>query len=103
MTGSLVVYDRALTRDETKYAVLTCTIEDGRLLVYRDVRRLGTVWLLDQKGWDAYTGRIGPEPPEETVTPFELADRLKGLGTEPTSVGIPALLVEDRKSTRPDA
>src|SRR3989442_351403 len=43
MTGSLVVYDRALTRDEAKYAVLTCTIDDGRQLVYRDVRRLGTV------------------------------------------------------------
>ncbi len=78
MTGSLVVYDRALTRDETKYAVLTCTIDDGRLLVYRDVRRLGTVWLLDEKGWDAYTGRIGPEPLGETFTPFVFADRLKG-------------------------
>jgi len=78
MTGSLVVYDRALTRDETKYAVLTCTIDDGRLLVYRDVRRLGTVWLLDEKGWDAYTGRIGPEPLEETITPFVFAERLKG-------------------------
>jgi formamidopyrimidine-DNA glycosylase len=78
MTGSLVVYDRALSRDEAKYAVLTCTIDDGRLLVYRDVRRLGTVWLLDQKGWDSYTSRIGPEPLEETFTPFVFADRLKG-------------------------
>jgi formamidopyrimidine-DNA glycosylase len=78
MTGSLVVYDRALSREEAKYAVLTCTIDDGRLLVYRDVRRLGTVWLLDQKGWDAYTGRIGPEPLEETFTPFVFAERLKG-------------------------
>ena len=78
MTGSLVVYDRALTRDETKYAVLTCTIDDGRLLVYRDVRRLGTVWLVDEKGWDAYSSRIGPEPLEDTFTPFVFAERLKG-------------------------
>ena len=78
MTGSLVVYDRALTRDEAKYAVLTCTIDDGRLLVYRDVRRLGTVWLLDERGWGAYTSRIGPEPLEETFTPFVFAERLKG-------------------------
>src|SRR3989454_605240 len=62
MTGSLVVYDRALTRDEAKYAVLICTIDDGRLLVYRDVRRLGTLWLLDERGWGDYTRRIGPEP-----------------------------------------
>src|SRR5207248_605785 len=81
MTGSLVVYDRALTRDEAKYAVLTCTIDDGRLLVYRDVRRLGTLWLLDQKGWDVYTSRIGPEPLEETFTPFVFADRLNGTRT----------------------
>ncbi len=78
MTGSLVVYDRPLTKDEAKYAVLTCTLEDGRLFVYRDVRRLGTVWLLDANGWAAYTGRIGPEPLEETFTPFVFADRLAG-------------------------
>ena len=78
MTGSLVVYDRTLTRAETKYAVLTCTLEDGRLFVYRDVRRLGTVWLLDEPGWAAYTGRIGPEPLDETFTPFVFAERLKG-------------------------
>ena len=78
MTGSLVVYDRPLTRDEAKYAVLTCTLEDGRLFVYRDVRRLGTVWLLDERGWATYTGRIGPEPLDETFTPFVFAERLQG-------------------------
>src|SRR5207248_26418 len=60
------------------YAVLTCTIDDGRLLVYRDVRRLGTLWLLDERGWGDYTRRIGPEPLEETFTPFVFAERLKG-------------------------
>jgi len=78
MTGSLVVYDRPLTKEEKKYAVLTCTLEDARLLVYGDVRRLGTVWLLDEKGWAAYTDRIGPEPLEDTFTPFVFADRLQG-------------------------
>src|SRR2546430_6377876 len=78
MTGSLVVYDRALTRDEAKYAVLTCTIDDGRLLVYRDVRRLVTLGLLDERGWGDYTRRIGPEPLEETFTPFVFAERLQG-------------------------
>jgi formamidopyrimidine-DNA glycosylase len=81
MTGSLIVYDRPLTRDEKKYAVLVCTLDDGRLFVYRDVRRLGTVWLLDEPGWLAYTGRIGPEPLEETFTPFVFADRLQGTRT----------------------
>src|SRR5207253_1811367 len=81
MTGSLVVHERPLTKEQTKYAVLICTLNDGRRFVYRDVRRLGTIWLLDEKGWKAYTGRIGPEPLEETFTPFVFADRLKGTRT----------------------
>ncbi len=81
MTGSLIVYDRPLARDEKKYAVLVCTIDDGRVFVYRDVRRLGTVWLLDERGWLAYTGRIGPEPLDETFTPFVFAQRLAGTRT----------------------
>ncbi len=81
MTGSLIVYERRLTRDEARYAVLICTLTDGRKFVYRDVRRLGTIWLLDEKGWLAYTGRLGPEPLAETFTPFVFADRLKGTRT----------------------
>src|SRR5258706_9832480 len=81
MTGSVIVYDRRLTRDETKYAVLICTLSDERKFVYRDVRRLGTIWLLDEEGWIAYTGRLGPEPLEETFTPFVFAQRLKGTRT----------------------
>jgi len=42
------------------------------------VRRLGTLWLLDERGWGDYTRRIGPEPLEETFTPFVFAERLKG-------------------------
>ena len=81
MTGSLVVHEHALTPDERKYAVLICTLDDGRLFVYRDVRRLGTVWLLDERGWAAYTSRIGPEPLDETFTPFVFAGRLQGTRT----------------------
>jgi len=81
MTGSLVVYDRPLTKEQSRYAVLTCVLEDGRVFVYRDVRRLGTVWLLDGPGWAAYTARIGPEPLDETFTPFVFAQRLSGTRT----------------------
>jgi formamidopyrimidine-DNA glycosylase len=78
MTGSLVVHERPLTPEESRYAVLLCTLDSGELFVYRDVRRLGTVWLLDQPGWLGYTGRFGPEPLEDTFTPFVLAQRLAG-------------------------
>jgi formamidopyrimidine-DNA glycosylase len=81
MTGSVIVYERPLNRGELKYAVLICTLSDGRQFVYRDVRRLGTIWLLNEEGWINYTGRIGPEPLEDTFTPFVFADRLKGTRT----------------------
>ena len=81
MTGSFLVHDRPLTRAELKYAVLLCTLSDDRVFVYRDVRRLGTIWLLDEEGWIGYTGRIGPEPLDETFTPFAFAHRLQGTRT----------------------
>lgn len=62
MTGSLLVHDRPLTADERRYAVLRATLDDGRLLVYRDVRRIGTLLLLDPAGWAAYDAALGPEP-----------------------------------------
>jgi len=62
MTGSLIVHDRPLTGDEPHYAVLRAALDDGRELVYRDVRRLGTLLLLDPPGWRRYDAAIGPEP-----------------------------------------
>lgn len=64
MTGSLQVHRGALDPDEAKYAVLRAELDDGRELVYRDVRRLGTLLLLDEKEWARYTAAIGPEPLE---------------------------------------
>ena len=78
MTGSLVVHEKNLTDDESRYAVLTCTLDDGRLFVYRDVRRLGTVWLLDERGWSAYDARLGPEPLEPAFTPAAFVERMRG-------------------------
>src|SRR5437588_889985 len=77
-TASRGVYAPPPTRTEAKSAVLPCTIDAGRLLVSRDVRRLATLGLLDERGWGDYTRRIGPEPLEETFTPFVFAERLKG-------------------------
>ena len=78
MTGALIVYDTPLSPDELKYAVLIATLEDGPLFVYRDVRRLGTVWLLDERAWSLYTKRIGPEPLDASFTSFVFAERLRG-------------------------
>jgi len=78
MTGSLIVYDRRLTAGERQYAVLRVAVGRGAQLVYRDVRRLGTIWLLDEVGWRAYTARIGPEPLERGFTVEAFAGRMAG-------------------------
>ncbi|HET9133190.1 MAG TPA: bifunctional DNA-formamidopyrimidine glycosylase/DNA-(apurinic or apyrimidinic site) lyase [Gemmatimonadales bacterium] len=76
MTGSLLVYDRPLTADEAKYAVLRCPLDDGSELVYRDVRRIGTLRWLDDDAWATYAARLGPEPLDPAFTAEAFADRL---------------------------
>jgi formamidopyrimidine-DNA glycosylase len=76
MTGSLLVHDRPLTADEAKYAVLRAKLDDGRLLVYRDVRRIGTLLWLDAKGWTRYDSALGPEPLEAEWSLDHFAGRL---------------------------
>jgi formamidopyrimidine-DNA glycosylase len=76
MTGNLLIYDRTLSASERRYAVLRVSIDDGGLLVYRDVRRLGTIWLLNGKQWQSYTASIGPEPLEPDFDAEQLYDIL---------------------------
>jgi len=73
MTGSLIIHDEPLTAEEAKYAVLRAPLDDGRELVYRDVRRLGTILLLDEKAWTAYDAALGPEPLDPELTPARFA------------------------------
>ena len=76
MTGSLVVHPRPLAGDDRRYAVLRAQLDDGRELVYRDVRRLGTLLLLDPRGWERYDRAIGPEPLDPGFTPERLGTAL---------------------------
>jgi formamidopyrimidine-DNA glycosylase len=76
MTGSLVVHPRPLTGGERHYAVLRAQLDDGRELVYRDVRRLGTLLLLDSRGWERYDRALGPEPLDAGFTPGRLGEAL---------------------------
>jgi formamidopyrimidine-DNA glycosylase len=62
MTGALLVYSRRPTGPESRYNVLTIRMDNGRYLVYEDVRRLGTILLLTPRQWERYDASIGPEP-----------------------------------------
>lgn len=76
MTGSLVVHDTPLAPEDAKYAVLRCPLDDGAELVYRDVRRIGTIRWLDADGWARYSSRLGPEPLDPAFTASAFAARL---------------------------
>jgi formamidopyrimidine-DNA glycosylase len=69
MTGSLRVHRKPLSDEESRYAVLRVQLDKGGELVYHDVRRLGTILLLDQRQWEKYDRALGPEPldPEFSV------------------------------------
>jgi formamidopyrimidine-DNA glycosylase len=77
MTGSLTVHRRPLTAEQKRYAVLQLELDRGGTLVYRDVRRLGTLLLLNPEGWDRYTAAIGPEPLDDEFSPETLGTALR--------------------------
>jgi len=77
MTGNLLIYRRPLTATEARYAVLRAPLSNGVEFVFRDVRRIGTILLLDRRGWARYTGALGPEPLDAQFTGEEFAERLR--------------------------
>lgn len=92
MTGNLLIYDRPLKPDETKYAVLRARLDNGTEFVFRDVRRLGTLLLLNEKGWAAYDSALGPEPLDPALTAEEFERGLRR-----SSQAIKKVLMDQRK------
>ncbi len=92
MTGVLMISTGKPTADERRYRVLKADIGDDVRFVYRDVRRLGTIWLLDEMAWRTYTERIGPEPLDETFDDCQFAAQLAG-----TRVAIKKALMDQRR------
>jgi formamidopyrimidine-DNA glycosylase len=74
-TGSFVVERSGRGADQ--YCTLHLTLDDGRRLHYRDVRRLGTFQLFNPKEFEAYVSRLGPEPLEQAFTGEWLHDLLQ--------------------------
>lgn len=55
------------------YAAVVYTLDDNRLLIYRDVRRLGTVTTVDSVGYAAFDRKLGVEPLTPDFTTEALA------------------------------
>ncbi len=77
-TGILFVTDGYPSDAKEQYITVSLGLADGRWLHYADVRRLGTVTLLDPAQFAAFVGRLGVEPLEEEFTTERLAHALRG-------------------------
>ena len=75
-TGALLVDDGRLPKDALAYSTLRFDLEDGRALHYADVRRLGTVALMDAPRFTEYSSRLGAEPLDRSFTHQHLSSVL---------------------------
>lgn len=66
-----------LTDYDRTYIAVMLGLDSGYVLAYRDVRRLGTVSLMDPARLEEYFGDLGDEPLEEGFTGARLAGILR--------------------------
>jgi formamidopyrimidine-DNA glycosylase len=91
-TGALLIDDGTFTGSELDYSTLRLDLDDGRALHYADVRRLGTVALMDADRFEEYSGKLGIEPLDRAFTAEHLSTVLRA-----TSQPIKKVLMEQRK------
>ena len=92
MTGNLLVYEGPLTAAEEKYAVLKARLDRGGLFVFRDIRRIGTLLLLDERGWARYHEALGPEPLDPALTEAQFIAQL-----QPSRAAIKKVLMDQKR------
>jgi formamidopyrimidine-DNA glycosylase len=71
-TGALLVDDGTLSEEDRRYSTVRWRLKDGRTLHYREVRRLGTVSLMNPRQFERYVAGLGIEPLEPAFTPDHL-------------------------------
>ena len=76
-TGALLISRGPLPESEAPYSTLHFSLADGRDLHYRDIRRLGTVTLMDVGRFDEYVGALGIEPLDPAFTSTHLSGLLR--------------------------
>jgi formamidopyrimidine-DNA glycosylase len=91
-TGALLVDDGSFQGSELDYSTLRFDLDDGRALHYADVRRLGTVALMDERRFEEYSGKLGVEPLDRTFTTTHLSGVLRA-----TNQPVKKVLMEQRK------
>ena len=77
-TGALLLDDGGLPEAERRFSTMAFTLSDGRLLHYRDIRRLGTVSLMSPERFASYSSLLGAEPLDPHMTAAQLSGLLRG-------------------------
>jgi formamidopyrimidine-DNA glycosylase len=77
MTGSLIV--KPESEEPDKFIRIKIYLDDHNAINFRDVRRFGRMWLVDNV--DTVIRKLGPEPLESDFTPQVLALILKNRNT----------------------
>jgi formamidopyrimidine-DNA glycosylase len=91
-TGALLIDDGSFTGSELNYSTLRFDLDDGRSLHYADVRRLGTVALMDANRFEEYSGKLGIEPLDRAFTAKHLSAVLRA-----SSQPVKKFIMEQRK------
>jgi formamidopyrimidine-DNA glycosylase len=91
-TGALLIDDGKLKQSDLSYSTMKLELDDGRALHYADVRRLGTVALMNSSRFDQYSSRLGIEPLDRAFTAAHLSGVLRA-----TSQPVKKVLMEQRK------
>jgi formamidopyrimidine-DNA glycosylase len=91
-TGALLIDDGNFTGAELDYSTLRLDLDDGRALHYADVRRLGTVALMNTDRFEEYSRKLGIEPLDRAFTAEHLSAVLGA-----TSQPVKKVLMEQRK------
>ena len=91
-TGALLIDDGNFRGAELDYSTLRLELDDGRALHYADVRRLGTVALMNADRFAEYSAKLGIEPLDRAFTAAHLSAVLRA-----TSQPVKKALMEQRK------
>ena len=77
-TGALLIDGGDLPEIERRYSTLALTLDDTRLLHYRDIRRLGTVSLMPADRFAEYSAALGVEPLDPALSAERLSVLIRG-------------------------
>jgi formamidopyrimidine-DNA glycosylase len=79
-TGALLIDAGHLADEERRYSTVEFMLENATSLHYRDIRRLGTVSVMDEPRFARYSGALGCEPLDSDFTVERLSAIVRASG-----------------------